>query len=70
MAELDYCLVSAGEPGNGMLRGLDVRIKLKDAKEALINSMNQGRVRRAHRKEVASCWFMVRMAHPTDYGQF
>ena len=55
MAVVDYCRVSIDKPENGMLRGLDVRLKLKDAKEALINSMNQGRVRRAHRKEVASC---------------
>ena len=34
--------------------------------QVLINSMNQGRVRRAHRKDHASGWFMVRMAHPTD----
>ena len=55
MIEVDCCRVSVDKPENGMLRRLDVRLKLKHAKEALINSMNQGRVRRAHRKEHACC---------------
>ena len=31
MTEVDYCRLSVDKPENGMLRGLDVRLKLKDA---------------------------------------